>query len=164
VSVLAWLEQLPLSVWLNESPSIWSFPMFLFAHILGMSIVAGGASMICLALLGIWPHAPLKPLSRLLPILVWAFVLNAVTGLAIFMKDATTYGRNTDLYVKLVFVFAGMWLVRLLRTRVFEDPRLDQQPLWSGARVIAWASLVCWFGAIVSGRLIAYVGPVAGLL
>jgi hypothetical protein len=29
--------------------------------------------------------------------------------------------------------------------------------------MLAWASLICWFGAICAGRLIAYVGPVAGL-
>lgn len=163
MSFLAWLEQLPLSVFLNESPSIWGFPMFLFLHILGMSVVAGASAMISLALLGVWPDAPLKPLARLRPVIIWGFVLNAITGVGIFMKDATTYGRNADLYIKLVFVFAGMALVRVMRKRIFEDPRLDQQPLWSGARMLAWLSLLCWFAAIVSGRLIAYVGPQAGV-
>ena len=30
-------------------------------------------------------------------------------------------------------------------------------------KMLAWASLACWFCAIVAGRLIAYVGPVPGL-
>ena len=30
-------------------------------------------------------------------------------------------------------------------------------------KTLAWVSLVCWFGAICAGRLIAYVGPVAGV-
>jgi hypothetical protein len=29
--------------------------------------------------------------------------------------------------------------------------------------MLAWVSIVCWFGAICAGRLIAYVGPVAGV-
>lgn len=163
MTVLAWLEQTRLSLWLNESPSIWAFPMFLFLHILGMSIAAGGSAMVSMALLGLWPDAPLKPLSRMRPIVIWAFILNAITGLSIFMKDATTYGRNADLYIKLVFVIAGMVLVRVMRKKIFENPRLDQEPVWPAARMLAWASLLCWFAAVVSGRLIAYVGPTAGV-
>ena len=79
------------------------------------------------------------------------------------MKDAATYGRNPDLYVKLVFVLAGMALLVVIRHRVFGSPQIDDTRVPSGARALAWASLVCWSGAIVAGRLIAYVGPVAGL-
>jgi len=52
--LFTWLESLPLSTFIRQSNSLWAFPMFLFAHTLGMSIVAGGASMIDLALLGCW--------------------------------------------------------------------------------------------------------------
>ena len=74
------------------------------------------------------------------------------------MKDAATYGINPDLYVKLLFVLAGMALLVVIRRRVFDDPEIDDTPVSSGARALAWASLVCWSGAIVAGRLIAYVG------
>jgi hypothetical protein len=40
---------------------------------------------------------------------------------------------------------------------------LDNGPTPAKAKVLAWASLACWFGAIVAGRLLAYVGPVSGL-
>ena len=64
--LFAWLESLPISTFIRQSNSLWAFPMFLFVHTLGMSIVAGGASMIDLALLGFWPRsAPVKPLERL---------------------------------------------------------------------------------------------------
>ena len=158
-----WLEGLSFSVWLNESSSVWAFPMFLFMHTLGMSIVAGGSTIISMALLGLWPKAPIKPLERLYPFLLWGFVINAFTGVSIFMKDARSYGNNPDFYVKLVFVFAGMALLFVIRKRVFGDPQLDRAPVSSQAKILAWASLVCWFAAIVAGRLIAYVGPVAGL-
>src|ERR1043166_4356693 len=157
------LESLSFSIWLNESSSIWAFPMFLFMHTLGMSIVAGGASMISLALLGLWPKTPIKPLERLFPFLIWGFVINAITGVAIFMKDAHSYGFNTDFYVKMIFVFTGMALLMQIRKKVFTEPRLDNGPVSSKAKLLAWASLFCWFCAIVAGRLIAYVGPVAGL-
>ena len=97
MNFLLWLENSGLGVWMRESPSVWSFPMFLFMHTLGMSIVAGGATVINFALLGMWPRkSPIKPLERLFPLMWAGFVVNAITGVSIFTKDASTYGRNPD--------------------------------------------------------------------
>ena len=79
------------------------------------------------------------------------------------MKDATVYSRNVDLYVKLVFIALGMFLLFRIRRQVLRDPDVDKRPVSSAGRMLAWATLFCWLGAIVTGRLIAYVGPVAGL-
>jgi hypothetical protein len=163
MTFLVWVESLSFSAWMRESPSLFAFPMFLFLHTLGMSVVAGGSAVISFALLGMWPRLPRHDLHRIFPVLLVGFWLNAITGTAIFMKDASTYGRNPDFYIKLVFVAAGMVLLFAIRKRVFGDPALDSSPVAGRAKMLAWASLVCWFAAIVSGRLIAYVGPVAGL-
>jgi hypothetical protein len=160
---LGWLESLSYSTWVRESPSLWAFPALLFVHTLGMSLVAGGSTVISMALLGLWPKTALKPLERLFPVIWFGFWINLFTGVSIFLKDASIYGRNYDLYVKLVFVAAGVWLLGVTRKQVFGDPSLDVAPVSSRAKTLAWASLVCWFCAIVSGRLIAYVGPVPGL-
>ena len=160
---LGWLESLSYSAWVRESPSLWAFPALLFVHTLGMSLVAGGAGVISMALLGFWPKTALKPLERLYPVIWFGFAINLFTGVSIFLKDATIYGRNYDLYVKLVFVAAGVALLRIIRKQVFGDPTLDARPVPGLAKTLAWASLACWFCAIVSGRLIAYVGPVPGL-
>lgn len=160
---LGWLESLSYSTWVRESPSLWAFPALLFVHTLGMSLVAGGAAVISMALLGLWPRTAIKPLERLYPIMWFGFAINLFTGVSIFLKDATIYGRNFDLYVKLFFVIAGVVLLTVIRTRVFGDPNLDNGPVPGRAKMLAWASLACWFCAIVTGRLIAYVGPVPGL-
>ena len=160
---LQWLEQLSFSTWVRESPSLVAFPLFLFVHTLGMALVAGGSAVISFALLGLWPNSPLSPLAKLFPVLWFGFWINLFTGVSIFLKDATAYGRNPDFYVKLVFVAGGLWLMTVIRKQVFGDPDLDAQPISSRAKVLAWASLACWFFAIVAGRLIAYVGPVPGL-
>ena len=161
---LLWLENTSLGAWMRESPSVWSFPMFLFMHTLGMSIVAGGATVINFALLGLWPRtSPIKPLERLFPLMWTGFLINAITGVSIFTKDASTYGRNPDFYIKLVFVAGGVALLSLMRRQVFHDPQLDNGPVPRYAKMQACCSLLCWFAAIISGRLIAYVGPVPGL-
>ena len=163
MAFLEWLQQLPYSIWMNESSSLWAFPMFLFLHTLGMSIVAGGSAAIDFALLGLWPRDSLKSLKNIFPVLMVGFAVNAFTGVSIFMKDATVYSRNFDLYVKLLFIAFGMVLLFQIRRRVFRHPDLDKGPLPSGARALAWATLFCWLAAVIAGRLIAYVGPVAGL-
>jgi len=163
MAAFEWLETLPFSLWIRESGSLWAFPMFLFAHTLGMSIVAGGSTFISFALLGLWPRGPIKPLERLYPIMWWGFGINLFTGVGLFCADATTRAINLDFWVKLVFVAVGVYVMVRTRKTVFGNPALDSGPLPASARTLAYASLVCWFGAIVAGRLIAYVGPVAGL-
>ena len=164
MAFFGWLEMLPFSLWIRESGSLWAFPMFLFAHTLGMSLVAGGSTFISFALLGLWPKGgAIKPLERLYPIMWWGFGINLFTGVGLFCADATTRAVNLDFGVKLVFVAAGVVLMVRTRKTVFGNPALDSGPVPANARTLAYASLVCWFGAIVAGRLIAYVGPVAGL-
>jgi hypothetical protein len=164
MAFFSWLENLGFSVWVRESGSIWAFPMFLFAHTLGMSIVAGGSAFISFALLGLWPKsAPIKPLEKMYPLIWAAFVVNLITGVALFCADAQTRAANWDFWIKLVLVFGGVIVLSRMRKNVFGNPALDSGPVSSDAKMLAWASLVCWFGAICAGRLIAYVGPVAGL-
>lgn len=163
MNFLTWLEGLQFSTWVRESNSIWAFPMFLFMHTLGMGIVAGLSAAIDLRLLGIAPKTPVKSLERLYPAIWVGFWINAVTGTVLMIADATTKLINWDFYVKMAFVFAGVWVLYVMRRRVFADPELDKVPLSSRAKNLAWVSLICWFGAITAGRLLAYLGPVSGL-
>ena len=157
------LEQMQFSIWVRESSSIWAFPTFLVLHTIGMSIVAGLSAMIDLVLLGFWPKVPVKPLVRLYPLMWFGFGINAVTGTVLLIADATTKLTNWDFYVKMTFVFAGVGVLCAMRRRVFRDPELDKAPVKGSAKGLAWISLVCWFGAITAGRLLAYLGPVSGL-
>ena len=73
-----------------------------------------------------------------------------------------------DRWLTLVLIGAGVlllgvWLLTRTRKRVFNDPELDRGSLPAGSKGLAWASLICWFGAITAGRLLAYLGPVSGL-
>jgi hypothetical protein len=154
---LEFLEDLSFSHWVKEAQTIWAFPMILFVHTFGMSIVAGGAAMLSLILLGFWPAGPIKPFGRMFPLLWVAFGINAVTGTMMLVADATTRLTSLDFYLKMVFVFTGLFLLIRMRRQVFEDPQLDRAPLPGKAKTLAWASLACWFGAIISGRLLAYV-------
>ena len=90
--------------------------------------------------------------------------LNLVTGTVLLVADATTKLTNWDFGVKMLFVVLGTFLIYKIRKVVFGDPELDHKPVSSQAKTLAMASLACWFLAITAGRLLAYLGPVSGLI
>ena len=106
---------------------------------------------------------PIKPLERLYPVMWLGFWINAVTGTVLTISDASTRITNPIFYIKMTFVFSGVALLAVMRKQIFLDPELDRAPLSGVAKGLAWASLICWLGAITAGRLLAYLGPVAGL-
>ena len=61
---------------------------------------------------------------------MWSgFWINAVTGTTLMIADATTKLTNSDFGIKMVFVFAGVALIVIMRKKVFRDPNLDQGPV-----------------------------------
>ena len=113
--------------------------------------------MLSLILLGCWPALPIKPFARLFPVLWVAFGINAVSGTMMLVADATTKLTSLDFYIKMAFVLAGLLVLIRMRRQVFDDPQLDRAPVSGNTKMLAWASLACWFGAITAGRLLAYV-------
>ncbi len=156
---LSKIENLQFSMWVLQTP----YPYILFMHSIGMALVAGFNGVIDLRILGFSPKIPIKPMEKLYPWMWWGFGINAVTGTSLLMGDATTKGTNPDFWVKMVFVFSGIAVLKIMRKKVFADPQLDAAPVSGTAKGLAWLSLFCWLGAITAGRLLAYVGPVSGL-
>jgi hypothetical protein len=154
---LVFLENMAFSRWVKDAPTIWAFPTILIVHTLGMSIVAGISAIISLVVLGFWPTVPIKPFERAFPLLWVGFWINAISGSMMLVADATTKLTTVDFYIKMAFVFAGLFVLIRMRRQIFQDPQLDKGPLPGNAKVLAWASLACWFGAITAGRLLAYV-------
>ncbi|MBV9505533.1 MAG: hypothetical protein JO323_11090 [Acidobacteriia bacterium] len=159
---LAKLEQMPFSQWVLQSNSIWAYPTILFLHTVGMALVAGINGAIDLRLLGFASRVPIKPFERLYPIMWAGFAINLITGSILLIADATTKLTNPDFYVKMVFVFGGIFILAAMRSKVFRDPKVDEAPVSATAKRLAFLSLVCWASAITAGRLLAYVGPISG--
>jgi hypothetical protein len=154
---LEYLENLSFSMWVKDAPTIWAFPTILVLHTIGMAIVAGGSTMLSLVTLGFWPTVPRKPLARVFPYMWGAFWLNAVTGTMMLIADATTKLTMLDFYIKMALVFTGIFMMSRMRRQIFEYPQLDDAPVSGKAKMVAWASMACWLGAITAGRLMAYV-------
>jgi hypothetical protein len=145
---LVWLEQSALAAWIRESPSIWAYSTILTLHTLGLGIVVGASAVVDLRLLGFARRIPLPTLRPLFAVLWWGFALNAVTGVLLFMSDATHRSQQPVFYVKLGLVALALWIAHILKTIVSRDGE---------ARLLAGVSLALWMAAIVAGRLMAYL-------
>jgi hypothetical protein len=150
------IEQLGFSTWVREAPTIWAYPTILWLHVMGMGVVAGTSAMISLRLLGVSPKTAIQPLERLYPLVWCGFWVNAVTGTALLMAEASTKLVDPTFYIKLVFIFSGVAVLRITRNKVFRSLGPDGA-LPESAKPLAWASLVCWLGAVTAGRLLAYI-------
>src|SRR3954471_24660023 len=94
VEYLAWLEQTGFGTWVRESPSLWAYPTILFLHTLGMGTLAGTAAVIDLRIVGFAPDLPVAPLERFFPVMWIGFWINALSGTALLIADATTKLTN----------------------------------------------------------------------
>ena len=148
--ILASIEGSALAVWTRESPSIWGYPTILTLHTFGLAIVVGANAVVDFRLLGIAPRIPVAALRPLFPVMWWAFALNFVTGVLLFMADATTKAGQRVFYVKLGLIAVAL-LVAGMQSR-----GMDRQPHLH-LRTLALLSLLVWTGAIVAGRLLAYL-------
>lgn len=157
-----WLEQSSLAVWVREGGSIWSYPFILFTHTLGLATLAGISGSIDLRILGFATSVPLAPLKRFFPLLWTAFAITALSGIALLVADATARLTSPVFYVKMIFVALALVTMQLIKVQVLDAPRADDGQLPGSARILAVASLLLWIAATTAGRLMAYLGPVAG--
>lgn len=155
---LGGLENSSLAAWIRESPSIWLYPTILSFHTFGLGVLVGASAAVNLRILGFMPQVPLAPMERFFPIMWIGFWVNAVSGVPLFLIAATVMGTKTLFFLKLALIAAGVVLVRLIRSSVFRDTlALESGRASSNGRILAASSLAVWVGAIVAGRLTAYL-------
>jgi hypothetical protein len=156
MELLSSLERTGFASWLRESGSIWGYPTVLTLHTLGLGVLVGASTVIDLRLLGAAPQIPLAPLERLFPIMWAGFWVNAISGVALFVADASTKGTTSVFLTKLVIIVLAVAVVRSIKRSVYRSGELDaRQPV--GVKALAAASLALWLLAIITGRYMAYV-------
>lgn len=154
MNFLETIENLGFSTWVREE--VVAYPTILWFHVMGMGVVAGVSALISLRLLGIAPRIPLRPLDGLYKVMWWGFWVNAATGTALLMSEATSKLVDPTFYAKMVFIFLGVMVLRRTRVDVFAKLGPNGEAP-DGAKKLAWAGLICWTGAITAGRLLAYI-------
>ena len=157
---LTWLQNLSLPVWVAESDSIWGYAFALFVHAVGMGLTAGIAFVICLRLLGVGVLIPVSSLRGLFRLFWIGFAINLISGIILFMTDATGIAHVPVYYAKLICL--ALALVTTVQIRAFIDSDRSDDEIPPRIRKIAVLSIVLWLGVIATGRLIAYAVESAG--
>ncbi len=154
------VESLRFSTWIRESGSIWSYPIVLTLHTMGLAILVGFNWAVDLRLLGFAPSVPVGSMKNFFPLMWFGFWINLVSGVILLMADATTKMTSWVFGVKMLFVILGMIILRKIQTGVFHPEKED---LVQDGKLLAGLSLTCWVLATTAGRLMAYLGPQVGL-
>src|SRR6266566_96464 len=121
MAVLQWIQDLPISVAIAESDSLWwGYAWWLFIHAVGMGLTAGLGFIICLRLLGVGRQIPVSSFRILFRVFWIGFYINLLSGIILFMTDATGIARVWELYAKLACL--GLALVAMSRLRHYIGP------------------------------------------
>jgi hypothetical protein len=157
--VLAWLESTQFSAW-ERSESLWGWPFTLTIHALGTALAIGFIFIINLRLLGLFETIPYTSLKRLFPVIWAAFVLQFLSGFALWMTKPTRYVADTAFLLKFSFLIVGIILtLYLYGTMKREAASWEAAGAVSsrGFKFVA-SSLLVWCGVVVAGRLTAHLG------
>ena len=136
--------------------SRWGYAGVNAAHIFAIALLIGSVVPLNLRLLGLWSGISRDVVVRVLaPVAASGLALALLTGPLLFSIRAREYSGVGFLQVKLVFIAVGVLsALALCRAHGFllkDAPR---------SRLVGHAilSMVCWLGALVCGRLIAFAG------
>lgn len=151
--VFIWIEQLPPSVWIRESVSLFAFPGILVLHTIGMAFLVGSTSALSLRALGVAQGVEAESLLRFSPVAWFGFVVNSVSGVLLLMAYPAKALTNPVFYLKLLAIGTAIGVVVRLGRRI---RAARGAPLSGRDRLLAGSTLALWALAITSGRLLAY--------
>jgi hypothetical protein len=150
------IEDSGFSTWLRESESPFAFYFVLLFHTFGLALLVGANTVVDLRILGVAREIPLALLKRLFRIMWLGFGINALTGVLLIIAYPTKALTNPVFYIKLTCIGLAVWVMTMLKDRVFEDSRLNETSMMARGAALAKWSLFLWIGAITAGRLLAY--------
>ena len=150
-----------IATWILDSPTVW--PTLEAAHFMGMALLFGVVLLVTVRVLGIVRNVPFSALHRLLPLGVFGFMINVITGMLFFVADYGRYATMTNsFFPKMALIVIGG--VAVLYFTVFDRPwalRPGESAALS-AKFMAAATVLMWTGVIIYGRLLPYLEGAGG--
>jgi hypothetical protein len=151
METLFWLEDSTIGT--TVSSTLWGYPIVLSLHAIGMATMVGVALMLTIRVLGFAAAIPVTALAPYWRVAVTGFVLNLVSGTALFFGGASELFFNWAFRTKIVLVLLGLALTwRLVQICIVRPDDIS-----STHRKLAGLVMTTWIAAIISGRLIGYV-------
>ena len=157
MGIFTWLESTSLALWIGES--LWGYPISLAAHSVGMAIMVGIVAMVDLRVAGFFSSLSLTSMRTALKVAWWGFVLNVVSGFALYTSQASYFSTHTAFLIKIAaIILAAINAYMLQKMLASNGHQWDAgEAIPSKAKVFAITSLLLWTAAVIAGRLIAYV-------
>ncbi|MFN4311853.1 MAG: hypothetical protein ACK4FK_14815 [Ferrovibrio sp.] len=153
------LEQSGLGAAMRQSLLL--YPAVEILHIFGFVVLAGSILGFDLRVLGIGRHLPLAPFARLVvPLSALGFAIAVPCGFLLFVTEATSIAANPAFQAKLACIAIGLINIALFHLGPWRSMAAWGAPgglVPPAAKLGAVVSLLAWSGAIIGGRLIAYL-------
>lgn len=156
--IVIWILSTPLNAWVLGTP--WAWPISEILHFIGLSMLLGSMLIIDIRMAGHWRAFSISAVHRLLPWAIVGFGINLITGVLFFFGDPERYVANIGFKLKMVLVVIAGLNAIWFKLKIDADMRTwtaDQEST-SQAKTVAYISLVSWFGVLLFGRLIPYIG------
>ena len=151
--VLLWIENLAIAQYLRFGH--WGYAAVNTTHVLGIALLVGAIVPLDLRLLGAWRGVAHAQLARVLvPAAATGLAIAACAGFLLFSVKARDYAVHELMQVKLLLIVTGTSAALLLHARhglLMESTSKRRLAVHGGL------SMACWIGALVCGRLIAFV-------
>ena len=150
-----WCEETALGLAIREST--WAFAVIESVHLLALSVIGGTVLVVDLRLLGtgLTRHSVKSLASEVWKWQNLSLVVMIVTGVLLYLSEATKCYYSTPFWVKMGALMASVAFLYLLkRPMVFSD----QPPSRATGAVVALLSLGMWFVVGASGRWIGFSG------
>lgn len=134
--------------------SRWGYSIVNTAHVIGIALLVGSILPLDLRMLGVWRGIDRAALARVIvPIAALGLTLALCSGVLLFSVRAMDYVKDTLFVWKFGLIFTGAFMAILIHVRTGWWMTIATQ---RAAAIHGAVSLVCWFGALVCGRMIAY--------
>ena len=151
------IENSGFASYIRETPSVLGYSTVLALHTFGMAFLVGLSGVIALRVLGVVPELPLKPLKKLMPMIILGFWVNAITGVVLTTLAIRSLLANWDFYVKLAAIVVAIVALTKMRHYAFGDENVrDDADASADAKRWAKVMLFFWGLAVLGGRLTAY--------
>lgn len=151
------LEHSALGDWV--ATSYWGYPALLTAHSVGLAIVVGVLFALNMRILGSFSEIKFYAMRRMLRLAWCGFILNFVSGAALFVTQASFFVTHLAFQIKIAAILLAIIDAALIQNLLKRhEARWDAgEAVMGKTKFLAIMSLLLWLTAIIAGRLIAYI-------
>jgi len=147
-----------LTQWIQAT--YWLWPILEIFHFFGLTLLMGGLIIVDLRMIGFLSYIGLEEVKKLLPLVIFGFLVNLITGVLFLFGDPSRYSINIGFQIKMILVLLAGCNAAIYHLKVeplFSNLNLtDRLPLV--IKITGFTSLTLWTGVLLLGRLIPYVG------